>query len=136
MNKLGQYATIAAVLAGGVLLSVWLQPAHRQAAATTPPALAAAARNGSSPSLTVGAAQQGDHRWEVIVGIKNESEPRGLRLVGLKCTWLLGETPVEVSGSVALDVAYGATVHEKLLGPRSATAVDRVQCRSSYAYPN
>lgn len=90
----------------------------------------------ADPTIVTGAATRGDHRWEVIVGVKNSAARSGYRLVGLKCTWFRGGSPVEVSGSVATNVVYGTTSHEKLYGPRAEISVDSVDCRSSYAYPN
>lgn len=85
------------------------------------------------PTISVDRFSSESGRTEAFVRITNSVEPKGYRLVGIRCTFLKQGIAVDDTGSVATNVAYRQTVFETLIGPYTEQAVDQVKCRVSYA---
>jgi hypothetical protein len=120
-KQIGEWAAgagYAAFLAAAVLL---LAPAN-------------AAAQGAQPSIAVDSLQRESTHWKAIVKITNGTR-RSFGLVGFRCAFFHQGRAVDSSGNVAVNIAAGETVFDKVIGPYSSQAVDNATCRISYANP-
>ena len=97
-------------------------------------ALAADAISQAAPTIMVESLVRDTTHWKAIVKITNGTR-RSFGLVGFRCAFFHQGRAVDSSGNVAVNVAAGETVIDKVIGPYSSQAVDSATCRISYANP-
>ena len=90
-----------------------------------------AAAQGAQPSIAVDSLQRESTHWKTIVKITNGTR-RSFGLVGFRCAFFHQGRAVDSSGNMAVNVAAGETVFDKVIGPYSSQAVDNATCRISY----
>lgn len=71
-----------------------------------------------------------------IVSVKNDDEPRGYSIVGIRCAWFNKGQVVATSGGIVTNLAYGDTGYTEPGKPLNGQPIDSGDCRVSYATPN
>lgn len=86
------------------------------------------------PTIAVDSLVRDSTHWKAIVRITNATR-QSFGVVGFRCAFFHQGRAVDSSGNVALNVAAGETVIDRVLGPHNDRPVDSASCRITYANP-